>query len=121
MSVCSIVVCLCTRLFVKNVGVVDVVVKKFYKFAVFFILLSVPDERVGVYGGGETAGPVGLCEVAGPDRRRGCQVPRDGRGRHQLHHLHRQARQGQGGGPGDVVRAGAGAQWHGSFPHWTWR
>ena len=37
---------LCTRLFVKNVGVVDVVVKKFYEFAVFFIFLSVSDESV---------------------------------------------------------------------------
>ena len=50
---------LCTRLFVKNVGVVDVVVKKFNKFAVFFIFLSVSEGRVGVYGGGETAGPGG--------------------------------------------------------------
>ena len=37
---------LCTRLFVKNVGVVDVVVKKFYEFAVLFIFLSVSDESV---------------------------------------------------------------------------
>ena len=103
---------LCTRLFVKNVGVVDVVVKKFYEFAVFFIFLSVSDETVGVCCRRETAGPGWQCQVAGPHWRGRGEVGGHGRRRHHLHHLHRQPRQGQGGGAGHCVLSGPGAEWH---------
>lgn len=86
----------------------DVVVKKFNKFAVFFIFLSVSQESVGVYGGGETAGPGGEAQVAGPDWGGGGEVGRDGRRGDHLHHLDRQPGDWEGGGPGDVP----GAEWH---------
>ena len=48
-------------MFVKNVGVVDVVVKEFDKFAVFFIFRSVYDNFIRVNSRRETAPPgVGL-------------------------------------------------------------
>ena len=81
----------------------DVVVKKFNKFAVFFIFLSVSEGRVGVYGGGETAGPGGKAQVSRPHWRGGGEVGWDGRRGDDLHHL-----DWEGGGPGDVP----GADWH---------
>ena len=86
-------------------------VKKFDKFAVFFILRSVYNNFIRVDCRGQTAPPRVWLDLAGrlpgPDGGGGGEVPRDGRGRHHLHHLpgqvcgsHSTAGQGQRGGPG---------------------
>ena len=94
----------------------DVVVKEFDKFAVFFILCSVYDNFIGVDCRRETA-PPGVGQylaggLPGPDRRGGGEVPGDGWRGDQLHHLAGQGRQRQGGRPGQAVAAGPRTQWH---------